>query len=53
MITLLVASAIAVMMIAIIAVWDARIRAQIAEDEFRASRRQVVLSRSFRCGGAK
>lgn len=49
----LVAGSIAIAMVILIAWMEARTRIQIAEEEARANRRQVVLSRSFRRGGAK
>ena len=50
---LTIAAAVGVFALFVIAWTEARIRVQIAEEEARANRRQVVLSRSFRRGGAK
>ena len=49
----LVAGSIAIALVILIAWMEARTRARIAEEEARANRRQVVLSRSFRRDGAK
>lgn len=50
---LIVAGSIGIFLVIFIAWVEARICAQIAEDEARTNRRQVILSRSFRRGGVK
>lgn len=51
--TLTIAAVVGIVALIVIVWMEARIRVQIAEEEARANRRQVVLSRSFRRGGAK
>ena len=48
---LIVATLIALALVAIIAAWDARIAAE--EKRHNRHNRQIVTSRSFRRGGAK